>query len=60
MYLPAEKIATVEGVRRVHTLNPAAIRMDKSLGDEVGLKNMGIHLITIAPGEVDRVSHTQV
>jgi uncharacterized cupin superfamily protein len=58
MYLSAEKIAAVEGVRRVHTLNPAAIRMDKSLGDEVGLKNIGIHLISIAPGDKSTEFHT--
>jgi uncharacterized cupin superfamily protein len=58
MYLSAEKIAALEGVRRIHTLNPAAIRMDKSLGDEVGLKNIGIHLITIAPGDKSTEFHT--
>ena len=49
MHLSAEKIAAMEGLRRVHNLNPGAIRNDKSLGDEVGLKNIGIHLISIAP-----------
>jgi uncharacterized cupin superfamily protein len=58
MYLSAEKITALEGVRRVHTLNPAAIRMDKSLGDEVGLKNIGIHLISIAPGDKSTEFHT--
>jgi uncharacterized cupin superfamily protein len=58
MYLSAEKIAAMEGVRRIHTLNPAAIRMDKSLGDEVGLKNIGIHLITLAPGDKSTELHT--
>lgn len=58
MHLSAQKIAAMEGVRRVHTLNPAAIRMDKSLGDEVGLKNIGIHLITIAPGDKSTEFHT--
>lgn len=58
MYLPAEKIIAMEGVRRVHTLNPAAIRVDRSLGDEVGLKNIGIHLITIAPGDKSTEFHT--
>jgi uncharacterized cupin superfamily protein len=48
----------MQGVRRVHTLNPAAIRLDKSLGDEVGLKNIGIHLITIAPGDKSTEFHT--
>jgi uncharacterized cupin superfamily protein len=51
MYLSAEKIAAMDGVRRVHFLNPAAIRINKSLGDEVGLKNIGIHLISVAPGD---------
>lgn len=58
MYLSAEKIAAMEGVRRVHNLNPAAIRIDKSLGDEVGLKNIGVHLISIAPGDKSTEFHT--
>lgn len=58
MYLSAEKIASLEGVRRVHQLNPAAIRTDKSLGDEVGLKNIGIHLVSIAPGDTSAEFHT--
>ena len=58
MYLSAEKIAAMEGVRRVHNLNPSAIRIDKSLGDEVGLKNIGIHLISIAPGDKSTELHT--
>ena len=58
MYLSAEKITAMEGVRRVHNLNPAAIRTNKSLGDEVGLKNIGIHLISIAPGDKSTELHT--
>ena len=58
MYLSAEKIAAMEGVRRIHNLNPAAIRIDKSLGDEVGLKNIGVHLISIAPGDKSTELHT--
>jgi uncharacterized cupin superfamily protein len=57
MYVSAEKIAAMEGVRRVHALNPAAIRTDKSLGDEAGLKNLGVHLIAIAPGEKSTEFH---
>jgi len=57
MYLSAEAITKLEGVRRVHTLNPAAIRIDKSIGDEAGLKNIGIHLITIAPGDKSTEFH---
>ena len=58
MYLSAKKIAAMEGVRRVHHLNPAAIRIDKSLGDQAGLKNIGIHLIAIAPGDKSTEFHT--
>jgi uncharacterized cupin superfamily protein len=58
MYLSADAIAKMEGVRRIHTLNPAAIRTTKSLGDECGLKNIGIHLITIAPGDKSTEFHT--
>ena len=58
MFLSAQSIATLEGIRRVHALNPAAIRLDKSLGDEVGLKNIGIHLVTIAPGDKSTEFHS--
>src|SRR5262245_42837627 len=58
MLLSAQSIAALEGVRRVHTLNPSAIRLDKSLGDEVGLKNIGVHLMTIAPGDKSTEFHT--
>ncbi len=57
MFLSAQAIARLEGVRRVHALNAAAIRLDKSLGDQVGLKNIGIHLITIAPGDKSTEFH---
>jgi uncharacterized cupin superfamily protein len=58
MYLSAEAIVKLEGVRRVHQLNPAAIRIDKSIGDKVGLKNIGIHLITIAVGDKSTELHS--
>jgi uncharacterized cupin superfamily protein len=48
----------MEGLRRVHQLNSAAIRLDKSLGDETGLRNIGIHLITIAPGDKSTELHS--
>ena len=58
MYLSATQIAAMAGVRRVHALNPGAIRDDKSLGDETGLNNIGIHLITIAPGDKSTEFHS--
>jgi uncharacterized cupin superfamily protein len=51
MYLSAEKIAAMEGEHRVHFVNPAAKRINKSLGDAAGLKNLGVHVMTVAPGE---------
>ena len=58
MYMSAAKIAAMEGIRRVHALNAAAIRTNKSLGDEAGLKNIGIHLISIAPGDKSTEYHS--
>lgn len=58
MYLSAKQIAAMASIRRVHQLNSAAIREDKSLGDEAGLKNVGIHLITIAPGDKSTEFHS--
>jgi uncharacterized cupin superfamily protein len=48
----------MQSIRRVHQLNSAAIREDKSLGDETGLKNLGIHLITIAAGDKSTEFHS--
>ena len=58
MYISAQQISSLAGVRRVHQLNSAAIRLDKSLGDEAGLKNIGIHLMTIAPGDQSTEFHS--
>ena len=41
----------MEGEHRVHFVNPAAKRINKSLGDAAGLKNLGIHMMTVAPGD---------
>jgi uncharacterized cupin superfamily protein len=50
MYLSADAIAAMEGVRRAHFLNSDAVRINKSLGDATGLKNIGVHLIAVPPG----------
>lgn len=57
MYLSAEQIAAMAGVKRIHNLNSGAIRLDKSLGDAAGFKNIGIHLIAIAPGDKSTEFH---
>ena len=51
MYISVDKIAALEGERRVHFVNPNAVRINKSLGDLAGLKNLGIHMMTVAPGD---------
>lgn len=51
MYLAAAAIAAMPAERRVHFLNPKAIRSNKSLGDATGMKHLGVHLITVAPGD---------
>jgi len=50
MYLSAFDIANLPGALGVHFLNPGAVRLDKSLGDATGLRNLGVHLVTVDPG----------
>ncbi|MBM4296599.1 MAG: cupin domain-containing protein [Deltaproteobacteria bacterium] len=51
MYLSAQVIAAMAAEQRVHFVNPAAKRLNKSLGDAAGLKNLGVHMMTVAPGD---------
>lgn len=55
--LCADEIAALPGERKVHFLNANAIRINKSLGDQVGLKNLGFHLVEIAPGHESTEYH---
>ena len=48
------------GEHRVHYSIRRPMRIDKSLGDAAGLKNLGIHLMTVAPGDTRRNSYPQV
>ena len=57
MYLAAAEIEQMEGVRKVHYLNGAAERLNKSLGDATGMKNLGVHLITVDPGHQSTEYH---
>src|SRR5215204_4989796 len=58
MYLSAEKIAAMQGEQRIHFVNPAAKRINKSLGDAAGLKNLGVHMMTVAPGDRSSEYHS--
>lgn len=57
MYLSADAIAAMPEERKVHFLNGAAIRLARSLGDAVGLRNIGVHLISIQPGDYSTEHH---
>lgn len=57
MYLSAQTIAAMPAVARTHFLNGNAVRANKSLGDATGMKNIGVHLITIAPGHCSTEYH---
>jgi uncharacterized cupin superfamily protein len=57
MYLSASDIERMEGVHKSHYLNPAAKRLNKSLGDALGLKNIGVHLISVDPGHQSTEYH---
>ena len=51
LILKAKDIEAMAGERRIHFLNPNADRLRKSLGDAVGLNNIGVHLVTVEPGK---------
>jgi len=50
LLLKAADIEHMAGERKIHFLNPNAVRINKSLGDAVGLEHLGIHRIEVAPG----------
>lgn len=56
--LTAAAITKMVEIRRVHVLNKRAIRHGKSLGDAVGMRDIGIHLVRIAPGDQSTEYHT--
>ncbi len=57
LILKAKQIAEMEGSKRVHFLNPNAKRTKKSLGDEVGLSKIGVHLLYLEPGRESAEHH---
>ncbi|MEL6640790.1 MAG: cupin domain-containing protein [Pseudomonadota bacterium] len=52
----AAEIAAMQGLAKTHFMNPNAQRMNKSLGDLTGLKQIGVHVIEVAPGH-DSTEH---
>jgi uncharacterized cupin superfamily protein len=57
LLLMAQDIAEMPGERKVHFLNPNAVRINKSLGDAIGLQHMGVHLIQVEPGRESTEYH---
>ncbi|NMF86452.1 cupin domain-containing protein [Nodosilinea sp. P-1105] len=60
MHLSAKAIADMAGQKKVHFLNEAAVRINKSLGDAVGLKNIGVHVISVLPGHYSTEHHVHL
>lgn len=56
--LKASAIATMKVKRHVHSLNPRAVRNTRSLGDSVGMQDLGIHLVRIQSGDQTTEYHT--
>ena len=57
MYLSAKAIAEMAGQKKVHFLNDNAVRLNKSIGEAVGLENIGVHLVTVEPGHYSTEFH---
>lgn len=51
LIIKASEIETMSGEKKVHFLNPNAVKISKSLGDVVGLKNIGVHMLYVEPGK---------
>ncbi len=48
--IKSAEIEKMPGLKKTHFLNPDATRLNKSLGDAVGLNNIGFHIIELQPG----------
>ncbi|ORX91246.1 cupin domain-containing protein [Basidiobolus meristosporus CBS 931.73] len=56
--LKASEIAQLEKTKRVHPLNSEAVRHTVSLGDMVGMTTLGVHHVTLKPGDESTTYHT--
>ena len=55
--LKAARIEAIPEEARVHALDPGVVRHNRSLGDAVGLRSLGVHLVRLRPGHVSTVYH---
>jgi len=51
LLLKSKQIEEMKGELRIHFLNSNAKRRRKSIGDEVGLTKIGVHIIYVDPGK---------
>jgi len=51
LILKSKQIEEMKGEQRIHFLNSNAERIRKSIGDEVGLSKIGVHIIYVEPGK---------
>ena len=57
LLLKAAHIDNMAGQQKVHFLNPNAVRINKSLGDVVGLEQIGVHIIYVEPNRESTEYH---
>ncbi len=55
--LKKSDIDNMPGLKKTHFLNDQAKRVNKSLGDATGLKNLGFHIIEVEPGDESTEYH---
>ena len=55
--LKAREISELDGLHKVHFINPEAERINKSLGDHTGLTGLGFHMIEVPPGKASTEYH---
>ncbi len=55
--LTKNEIDDYKGLKKTHFLNTKAKRLNKSLGDLVGLKGIGFHIIEVEPGHESTEFH---
>jgi uncharacterized cupin superfamily protein len=51
LLLKAKQIEQMKGEEKTHFLNPNAIKINKSLGDAVGLNHIGVHMLFVETGK---------
>jgi uncharacterized cupin superfamily protein len=56
-YLSAESIQTTKPTRNQHQFNASAVRMTRTLGEPTGMNRIGVHLVTVEPGNETTQHH---